>query len=742
MRSRLLFLALMSPLGLSAPAFAANGFPGIIQESSISSLHRAIVTGEITCTQIIESYLARIEAYNGQCTEPASDPRASLPGYAGPVMDGYWGAIRSDPERQTLYGNFKPSNNGQLNALLVTNVRGERSATCAAECDVAGTDPLPEGCPAVCEASRRLPDALEEAMALDATYGRFPPLHKMPLYCIPFSSKDTIDSSQMRSTGGGDVVYAHDRAAVDATVVARTRAAGGIMLAQANLNEYNAGFGSPNGLPGLVFGGNGSTVAGHLCNPYDTSRSPGSSSGGSGSSVGANLVVCSYCEETGGSCRNPGNVNGSAVMMGSAGFLSKYGLNPGSRIRDRIGIICRSVDDLNRVASVIEGYDPLSTESTDYVFQEFKAPSPLELMGRPSLRGVKLGIVREHMVPWTPNDRDRVEKFNAELKVLQALGAELVESVDPEYVARMGDDPAIPNMTTDFNDAIAKLLPYYAPSYAFMTKANGDPEFPSVASFSTDRVDTAVALYFGDLPLPASIAEGQLNLRRMQSFDDPNGEFKYALNIYLRQRGDAKITDFDALNADTNFLTDKLLDADEAYSIDPSWPSDDRQNFLDHASWPEIENDPIQERVSVKYVLTQATAMVMADNGLSALINPLSTLPPSKLAWVGDPAGPGLRPGTRFPLSADLGIPEIVVPMGFSNVVCDAVPTASSDGTRVSGAAGKTCATLPGQGLPFGMSFWSGPGQEATLLRISSAYERASRRRAPPTAFGPVPGQL
>ena len=735
----LLGLALLgSPLGAAHAA-------GIIHESSIAGLHKAIQAGQITCTGIIQAYLARIEAFNGPCGVPGPDPRTLVPGYTGPSFDGYWGALRSDPTRQTVYGNFTLTNDLQLAALIAVNVRGERSGTCPGACDVKGTAPLPGGCPTACNSSRSIPDALEEAAAMDARYGRRPPLKELPLYCIPFSSKDTIDSSQIRSTGGGDAKYANDRAEFDATVIQRIRAKGAILLAQANLNEYNAGLGSPGDTPNPVVGHNGSTVAGPVCNPYDTTRSPGSSSGGSGSSVGANLVVCSFCEETGGSCRNPANVNGAAVLMGSQGFYSKFGLNPVSRIRDRIGVICRTMDDVARVADAIVGYDPLSTESPVDYFNP-KPDSFTKLVGKRGdakpLKGLKLGIVREHMVPWIANDQDRVDKFNAELGVLTKLGAELVESVDPEYVARMGDDPAIPNMATDFNDAIGEILPYYMAGYIFKTNSNGSPTFPSLFDYSSDRVKTSVDLFFGDLMIPAAVSAGHLNLRRLQSFPGTPGEGKHSLNIYLRLRGDTGIQDIQDIADNSNFHMDKLLDPSDPLSHDPSYVSSEYEDWQLLAQDATLDSPGLTERIMIREVMRQVVAKVMGDNGIDAFINPLSTLPSSKIHGPGVSSGSGLRPSTRFPFSADAGIPEIVVPMGFSQVVYDPFWVVNpSNSNAVSTVTPTTPTILPGPGLPFGMSFWGGPGQEAQLVAIADAYENATNHRAPPPGYGPLPGE-
>ena len=125
----------------------------------------------------------------------------------------------------------------------------------------------------------------------------------------------------MRSTGGADVAYGMDAAPADSTIVAQLRAKGAIILAKANLSEYNGASGDPGGTAKadavvLGAGNSRSTWAGNPCNPYDTERAPAqaASSSGSGVSVAANLVTCSICEETGGSCRVPAAYNGLANL--------------------------------------------------------------------------------------------------------------------------------------------------------------------------------------------------------------------------------------------------------------------------------------------------------------------------------------------------------------------------------------------------------------------------------------------
>ena len=144
------------------------------------------------------------------------------------------------------------------------------------------------------------------------------------MYCVAFSFKDVFDTTDMRSTGGADVDYAMDAAPADSTIVGLLREKGAIIYAKANLSEYNGGSGNPGGdakVTSRDFGaGARSSWGGIACNPYDTTRETGGSSSGSAASVGANLVHCSICEETGGSCRQPAWRNGVVSLVTTKGL--------------------------------------------------------------------------------------------------------------------------------------------------------------------------------------------------------------------------------------------------------------------------------------------------------------------------------------------------------------------------------------------------------------------------------------
>jgi amidase len=150
------------------------------------------------------------------------------------------------------------------------------------------------------------PNALEIARKLDASLASSGTLSGA-LHCVPVAVKDAIDTAEMPTSGGSTAPFARLNPPADATVVAKLRAAGAIILAKTNLDEFGRG---SSGL---------STLGGQARNPYDTTRIPGGSSGGSGIAVAANLTLVALSEETGVSIRNPAannNIVGIAPTQG------------------------------------------------------------------------------------------------------------------------------------------------------------------------------------------------------------------------------------------------------------------------------------------------------------------------------------------------------------------------------------------------------------------------------------------
>jgi amidase len=747
-------------LALIAIALGASGTLSAetfhLQEASIDSIHAAIRSGDVTCKQVVQGYIARARAYNGVCTKLVTADgkkvakalgtvRAGAPikfptetvavakvvpdfaKYKGPLPDyGRMEPTMSNPAVQQQYGMVVGiANAKQVNALETLNIRGERSVSCKKECDsVNGA--LPAHCPAACDAFRKYPDALERAAELDKQYGTNPDTKALPLYCVPMSFKAVYDAKDMRSTGGGDVNYAMDAAPEDSTLTARMRTAGAIIYAQAHNSEYNGGSSDPGGdakVEHPIFGAGGAreTWGGTSCNPYDTERETGGSSGGSGASVAANLVVCSICETTGGSCRNPGNLNGVVNLVPTKGMISYGGGIGANPYQDRPGILCRSVKDATKVLDAFRdsktGYfdarDPytaltrITASKTPYV-------GALSETGKAKpLAGMRIGVVREFMVKLDPSDAGVSDGVNRELKVLKDLGAELVETVDPQYP----DDPSIPNVAFSFNDALAEIIPFHMPE-VLSWKKDGKPEF-EVAGWDVTSRKYLVATAAHKAPWPTG-----LNIRRMignQPSDDGSVsgyQFSYNFAEYLVKRGDSRVYDWATLNANAKYHTD-----------------------VRRAAMKNWENKAIDTRTTaVDYIMKRRDAVrmammkVMEQNGIDVFVNPSSTSMAAKLGGAQEPTR------KSYGYGATLGIPEVFVPAGFNDTIYEPKFVLSADGAKYETVTG-TVPTKLASPLPFNIGFWAAPGEESVVIKVASAYEAATHHRKPPPAFGPLEGE-
>ena len=648
-----------------------------LEEATIEGIHRAIQNGQISCQGLVQAYVERARAYNGACTRlvtldgapvaPASGPvRTGSPvrfpsstvpvssilpefdRYAGIPLDlGRMEPTISDPAVQAQYGMVAgvPAA-GQVNALSTLNLRGERSVTCSGGCDAhPSTGELPADCPAVCEAFRQQPDAVERAVELDAQYGVDPDLARLPMYCIPLAFKDVYDTRDMRTTTAADIDFAMDAPPADATIVERLREKGAIIYAKANATEFNGGIGNPGGpaAPTARYLGYSerSTWGGQACNPYDTERSPRGSSSGSGVAVSANLVTCAFCEQTGGSCKGPASRNGVVSLLTTKGLIPYGGAVGSNPLVDRAGLNCRTVKDAALVLDALRdselGYfDPrdiytavpeslVSSEPyAGFVVDE----APGEDDEKP-LAGMRIGIVREYMVEHTRNDAAISDRIDGEIKTVlrDRLGATLVESVDPLHP----DDPAVPDMEYTFQDALAEILPIHMPEYFSTTTADGALEF-AVPGHDVTSTLYLVQLAEGDAPLSPRI-----NLRRVV-LSPPSRSFAFHIDQYLARRGDERVADMAGLDANTKYFSA----AAEAGSA--NW-----------AALDDIRAEGNTERMQMRAVLQLVLARVMRENRLDVLVNPENTLPHQKVGGPSEPSvnGRGASGSTQTITRAD-----------------------------------------------------------------------------------------
>jgi amidase len=753
-------------------------------EATIADVHRGIQEGQLTCRALVQAYVNRARAYNGTCNQLVTEDIAPkfLPNYAEyasaaaataalppgdprktpPIEFGRMESTASDPTVQQQFGmTVGIPNAGQVRALGMLNLRGERSVTCKGDFDRhPSAGPLPPGAPAVCEQFRRQPDALERAAELDAQYGRNPDLQALPMYCIPFSFKDPYEVKDLRSTGGADAKYDIDFAARDHTLVAQLRQKGAIIYAKANTTEYNGrGPGDPGGknhptkvLPSTL-GYQRSTWAGNPCNSYDQTRAASiGSSSGSGVSVSTNLVMCSICEETGQSCRGPANHNSVALILPHKAHLSFLGGAVGAEIyNDRAGIHCRSIADAVKVLDSLK--DPVNGyyDPRDIFTTVPRSSLPSEPYARAitdgrqgALKGMRIGIIREFMVKQAKVDEPIVDAATAEMKnvISGYLGATLVESVTPGWT----DDPDIENMATTIDRAIAQVAPVLYPDLLLRLTPGNEPFYPEFAA-KVRPTEFAPGVTKGAGKMAAADwmvrwAEGleptprNLTLRTVLGGGEAQSRtFRFHISQYLMRRAKdwtdrgfkETLSDWPSLNARSKF-----------------WGDDQRAAFK---NWEEIDNlyeppkgiaDNIQRREFLRRVLMK----VMLDNKLDLLIQVHTTLPPGKIGLAPEPNLNGRA--ISYPLGPNAGITEILIPAGYVKVAYDPMFELATDSNGrkfYRSRTGTTPTEAPPPGIPFSINFLVEPGMEHVAMKAATAYQSASKRRVPPPLFPPLPGE-
>jgi Asp-tRNA(Asn)/Glu-tRNA(Gln) amidotransferase A subunit family amidase len=523
-----------------------------------------------------------------------------------------------------------------------------------------------------------LPDALETARGLDAHFARTGKLLG-PLHGVPISIKDQYDTADLRTTSGADAPYANDRPPRDAEFVTRLRKAGAIIIGKANMGEYA--------------GGDRSSFGGVFCNPYDTERSPGRSSGGSGASVAASLAVCSIAEESGPSARNPAKNNSAVAIAATQELVSRHGMIRASAMNDRVAPLCRSVKDVATVLDVIAGYDP-KDELTAFSVGRLPAQPYASHATAGRLDGLRIGVLREYMDPrlLTSADAESIRLVERAAEDLKKLGATLV-------------DPGPGGVL--FQGCVGRLVPS-AYSSGLVKRA------PKALAAGTDHIPLLLAMHLGLATLPE---EADMSLRGLGADRSP-GEGRFVLDQYLAQRGDTEIRNTEDLIAKSRFFTDVR---------EGSGFSDKKKGLQDKFKDKTLD---LSNRLQQRFALQQIVLQCMAEQNLDALAYPTSNIPAPKLGAPTEPNRNG-RSALAWTLLGANGFPAITVPAGFTREVYDRVPDASAEGgTRMVGPVAAQ--------LPVGVDFLARPFAEPLLFRIATAYEAATQHRRAPPAFGPL----
>ena len=305
-----------------------------VMEKSIEELQRAMADGKLTARQLVDIYLARIEAYDQR----------------GPA----------------------------LNAVMFVNPRARDAA-----------------------------DALDAERAKQGARG--------PLHGIPVLVKDNYETIEMPTTAGS-IAFAAMHPARDAFQVQRLKAAGAVILAKTTMHELASG---------IVTVGSG---FGQTKNPYDLSRNPGGSSGGTGAAVAANFAPAGMGSDTCGSIRNPASQNNLVGLRGTQGLSSRTGIVPLSTTQDIGGPIARGIEDLAILLDATVGSDagdPSTAVSAGHIPQSYRAR--LEVG---ALKDARIGVIRS-LFGSAEEDQEVTSIVNRALEALRKAGADVSDAVVP-----------------------------------------------------------------------------------------------------------------------------------------------------------------------------------------------------------------------------------------------------------------------------------------------------------------------
>jgi aspartyl-tRNA(Asn)/glutamyl-tRNA(Gln) amidotransferase subunit A len=245
-------------------------------------------------------------------------------------------------------------------------------------------------------------EALASAAAADA---RRAAGERGPLLGIPVIHKDIFCTDGVRTSCGSRILD-NFIAPYDATVVTRLKAAGAVMLAKANMDEFAMGSSNENSYYGPVK------------NPWDKTKVPGGSSGGSAAAAAARLAPFATGTDTGGSIRQPAALTGVTGVKPTYGRVSRYGMIAFASSLDQAGVLAHSAADAAIVLQIMAGFDPRDSTSIDAPVPDYSAA-----LNAP-LAGLKIGLLREFLDGLEPRNSTLIHEA---LKVYRSLGAATME---------------------------------------------------------------------------------------------------------------------------------------------------------------------------------------------------------------------------------------------------------------------------------------------------------------------------
>jgi Asp-tRNA(Asn)/Glu-tRNA(Gln) amidotransferase A subunit family amidase len=259
------------------------------------------------------------------------------------------------------------------------------------------------------------PEALEEAAALDEHLKKTGKLVG-PLHGIPVLLKDNVNTKDMPTTGGS-LSLAVYTPATDAGITQKLRQAGAIILAKVNLHEF------------AIWGETVSSIRGQTLNPYDLTRTPGGSSGGTGAGLAANFAIAGIGTDTVNSIRSPASANDVVGIRPTLGLVSRAGVIPYSFTQDAVGPLARTVTDAVKMLNVLVGYDPndpATAWSVGNIEEDYT-----KFLKTDGVKGKRIGVLRSFFGKAPINEEINVVADKA-IEDLHKSGATVIELHTPD----------------------------------------------------------------------------------------------------------------------------------------------------------------------------------------------------------------------------------------------------------------------------------------------------------------------
>jgi Asp-tRNA(Asn)/Glu-tRNA(Gln) amidotransferase A subunit family amidase len=292
--------------------------------------------------------------------------------------------------------------------------------------------------------------ALETAAEMDQAYAANPSAVG-PLHCVPIVLKDNFNTFDMPTTAG-NVSMKDSRPRTDAFTVDKIRRAGALVLGKTNLQELARG--------GLSI----SSLGGQVLNPYDLTRTPGGSSGGTGAAVAANLALIGTGSDTGQSIRSPSSANSLVGIRPTRGLVSRAGVIPNSQTQDEVGPLARTVRDAALLLDVMAGYDPADPITA---FGKGRTSSSYaEFLSRDALKGARIGVLT-NMFGTEERHREVNAVMQRAIAKMEELGATAVRMALTDYDTLAGQVTTSDYEARTVMDRYFATLPPDAPVRSF-----------------------------------------------------------------------------------------------------------------------------------------------------------------------------------------------------------------------------------------------------------------------------------